>query len=720
MAEASGSHQVVTADGASGPEGRPVHAAKSTSWLGKVFEFNPAALNWPHAVLFLDVALVPLVIFWAIGREEYLLSALFGVLFTMLADPGGSYGHRASHTAVFGLIGAGVTALGFGIGGDAWGWLVLAAGAVTLLAGLTITFGVHRFVAAYLLNIWFIVALAVAAGFHHTAQNASYTLAAHITSYTWAQVLAWAGGSALWIAVTFVAWLIRGRQDRPQPWAELPGDTARRKLTGPLIMFAVLRAIVVAGTVALAFGLNLPHGYWMVIAAMIAMKASLDQSTIAAVQRLVGALIGAVAAALLLLIPARTAEWPSAAGSGSPGAGQPSVRSATAATTSQGAGRIVSSSLEETIQLVKSLSTCLSTAGPDASGPRVDQRDRARFTGLAIPVDSRRWEKPMPPSPPGSRVQRRVARTKAAIEDAFVQLVLERGYERVAVEDITDRADLARATFYAHYPNKEAVQFSVFNRLTDDLVQRLAGQGGPPGAVHRDVIQAAYKHAAEMPDLYRACLSDARTRQAHLSTLSRYAEQNFRDRLTALGRQPRVPVPVMARAFVGAHVAVLEAWLAGELDDEAEELASMALDLLIYGTAWAHGVRLDELGYSPGLPADARPPALPADNRIDDHQERLGGPQRRRIPPGPPGRGRREQCRGPLQDRHRCAVVAETDCQDAHLSTSAKRRTGRRGPRSAGRDRPRGGVPGGCRTRRPGRGRAPQSGPLGRARLVHG
>jgi AcrR family transcriptional regulator len=215
----------------------------------------------------------------------------------------------------------------------------------------------------------------------------------------------------------------------------------------------------------------------------------------------------------------------------------------------------------------------------------------------------------MPPSRPGSRVQRRVARTKTAIEDAFVQLVLERGYERVAVEDITDRADLARATFYAHYPNKEAVQFSVFNRLTEDLVQRITDQGGPSNVVHRDAIQAAYKQAADMPDLYRACLSDARTRQAHLSTLSRYAEQNFRDRLAALGKQPRVPIPVMARAFVGAHVAILEAWLAGELDGDVEELASMALDLLIYGAAWAHGFRLDELGYSTGSPADARTPS---------------------------------------------------------------------------------------------------------------
>ena len=280
---------------ATGREKRPVHQGKVTSWLSKVFELNPAGLNWPRAVMVLDVLLVPLVIFWAIGHEEYLLSAVFGVLFAALADPGGGYGYRASHTAVFALFGAGLTALAFGIGGDAWGWLVLAAFAVTLAAGLAAMFGVHRFVAAYLLTVWFIVALGVAFSFHHHAR---------ITSYTWAQVLAWVGGAALWIAVTFVAWLVRGRQDRPQPWAELPGDTSRRKLTPPLIMFALIRAIAIAATTALAFGLDLPHGYWMPVAAIVAMKASLDQTTLAAAQRLAGALIGAAAAALLLLIPA--------------------------------------------------------------------------------------------------------------------------------------------------------------------------------------------------------------------------------------------------------------------------------------------------------------------------------------------------------------------------------------------------------------------------------
>jgi hypothetical protein len=284
---------------ATGPEARPVLRSRIASGLGKVFELNATGLNWMRGVMILDVLLVPLVIFWSIGYEQYLLSAIFAVVWTALADPGGSYGTRVSHLAVFGLIGAGVTAVGFGIGGDAWGWLALAAFVVTLMAGLAFMFGAHRFVAAFFLNIQFIIALAIANGFHEHPHPIT-----HITNYTWAQVAAWAGGVAVWILVTFIAWLIRGRKDSPRPFAEIPGDTARHPLTRPVVMFAVLRAVVIGGTVALAFGLNLSHGQWMSIAAIIAMKPNLADAALVAVQRLLGAVIGAGAAALLLLIPA--------------------------------------------------------------------------------------------------------------------------------------------------------------------------------------------------------------------------------------------------------------------------------------------------------------------------------------------------------------------------------------------------------------------------------
>jgi hypothetical protein len=292
--------------GASARAGRPAGRGGPAAWwsrlfrpagrLSKVFARDPAGLNWARAVAVLDLALVPLVLFWAIGHEEYLPSALFGLLLSVLADPGGGLGYRAWHIAVFGLAGAGMTALGFGLVGDAWGWLVLAAFAVTLVAGLAAAFGVHRFVAALLLNLWLVIALGLGAGLQRQAHGAA--------GHTWAQVLAWAGGSALWIAVAGAERLVRERQGRRPLVAEIPGGTSRKRMSPPLVAFALIRAVAVAGTVALAFGLDLSHGYWMPIAAIVAMRPSLLQSTLVAAQRLTGAVIGAVAAALLLLIPA--------------------------------------------------------------------------------------------------------------------------------------------------------------------------------------------------------------------------------------------------------------------------------------------------------------------------------------------------------------------------------------------------------------------------------
>jgi hypothetical protein len=267
---------------------------KVVAWLAEVFKLNPQGLNWGRGVMFLDVVLVPLVLLLVIGKEQYLLSAAFGALFAGVADPGGSAGYRAVRIAVFGLAGAAITALGFAIATSGWGWLVLAAFVVTLAAGLTVRFGLHRFIAALLLNVWFFVALVLGSNHHN----------AHVTSHTWAQVVAWVGGTALWIAVTFIAWLIRGRKDQPQPVAELPGDTSPRKLTPPLIVFAVLRALGMAGATAIAFGANLSHADWTPIAAIVAMKPSLEQTTVVAAQRLAGAVIGAAAAALLMLIAA--------------------------------------------------------------------------------------------------------------------------------------------------------------------------------------------------------------------------------------------------------------------------------------------------------------------------------------------------------------------------------------------------------------------------------
>ena len=52
------------------------------------------------------------------------------------------------------------------------------------------------------------------------------------------------------------------------------------------------------------------------------------------------------------------------------------------------------------------------------------------------------------------KVDPRVKRTRNLILQAFGDLLAEKGFESISVQDVTDRAEINRATFYAHFPDK--------------------------------------------------------------------------------------------------------------------------------------------------------------------------------------------------------------------------------------------------------------------------
>lgn len=194
-----------------------------------------------------------------------------------------------------------------------------------------------------------------------------------------------------------------------------------------------------------------------------------------------------------------------------------------------------------------------------------------------------------------TRTQRRVLQTRMSIEDAFIRLVLERGYDAVSVEDVAAAADVAKATFYAHFANKDALRAAVFKRLNKELAQRIAFREGPWDEVRPTAMRTAYQHAAEMQDLYRVCLADPQSRAIYTAGVARNIEDNIRQRLAALGRTPKVPVAVMSTVFAGAHVAILEAWLSGGIEGTPEEVADMELNVLVRGLAWGHDMSPAEL-----------------------------------------------------------------------------------------------------------------------------
>lgn len=70
----------------------------------------------------------------------------------------------------------------------------------------------------------------------------------------------------------------------------------------------------------------------------------------------------------------------------------------------------------------------------------------------------------------------RVIRTRQLLRDALVELIDEQGYEKITVQDITQRATLNRATFYLHYRDK----LDLLYQSSEEILQQLVGSIRPP------------------------------------------------------------------------------------------------------------------------------------------------------------------------------------------------------------------------------------------------
>lgn len=70
---------------------------------------------------------------------------------------------------------------------------------------------------------------------------------------------------------------------------------------------------------------------------------------------------------------------------------------------------------------------------------------------------------------PDKKSDRRVERTQELLLNALVSLLMERGYEKLTIQNLLDQAGIGRATFYAHFQSKEDLLSRSIARLQADL-----------------------------------------------------------------------------------------------------------------------------------------------------------------------------------------------------------------------------------------------------------
>ena len=189
---------------------------------------------------------------------------------------------------------------------------------------------------------------------------------------------------------------------------------------------------------------------------------------------------------------------------------------------------------------------------------------------------------------------RRIERTRQLLSTALMDLIIERGYDTITIQDITDRANVSRATFYLHFKDKDELLYKSMTTIYDALVE--SHKGLMPIDVTEDDYEAAkcddgdFQHVAEYADFYRVMLSSKGSMEFTLRVMS-YLTQVMTPNLAARleGGEAKVPVEMMAAFLAGAQVGVTKWWLENDMKYSPQEVARMHFFLALFGMRWALG-----------------------------------------------------------------------------------------------------------------------------------
>jgi AcrR family transcriptional regulator len=165
-----------------------------------------------------------------------------------------------------------------------------------------------------------------------------------------------------------------------------------------------------------------------------------------------------------------------------------------------------------------------------------------------------------------TKPDRRIVRTRGALQDALIGLILEKGYDAITVNDIIERANVARSTFYAHHGGKESVLLDGIGALREFLskAQRDARSDSHERGPLLAFSLAMFEHADGHRDLYQALMRDrggAAAMNAIRQMLARLIHREMIEASPVAKKAAGVPVDAAIRFTTDAFLSVMTWWI---------------------------------------------------------------------------------------------------------------------------------------------------------------
>jgi AcrR family transcriptional regulator len=206
-----------------------------------------------------------------------------------------------------------------------------------------------------------------------------------------------------------------------------------------------------------------------------------------------------------------------------------------------------------------------------------------------------------------TKTDRRIQRTQQSLRTALLQLIKEKSYDAISTEEIAERANVGRATFYLHYKDKEDLLLAEFREMANEKVQVLSeipfsawlqfpedmtntGEKRPSPP-----LLIVFEHIHENSELYRILIKSEkssrvieRIRKITTEAIARFVEA--RAQTDPVSLVFKVPVEFFAAFFSGALLSTVDWWLEDEMRQTPQEVTQLFQRLFLQGARSAVGL----------------------------------------------------------------------------------------------------------------------------------
>ena len=185
---------------------------------------------------------------------------------------------------------------------------------------------------------------------------------------------------------------------------------------------------------------------------------------------------------------------------------------------------------------------------------------------------------------PMPKMDSRVRRTRNQLGDALIALMQEQPFDSITVQQVLDRAQVQRSTFYSHFSDKNDLFFSDAEDFFELMSTFLSRSGDKSNRVAP--VREFFAHVADVQPFLKSLIEAGKFRDI-LDLAQGYFARSIEDRLAAIPATRGLSITARAaraHALAGAYLSLMTWWLNHKMPASPQQM-----DDLFHQIAW-HGV----------------------------------------------------------------------------------------------------------------------------------